>query len=443
MRPPEVHLLGRSAEAALERARPRLPVGTTAFRGWPDSPGPTTVVLLACDEVAPRALNLRLREAPKTLAVLAVVSRGRSLAGPAVYQLVDEKGHPSELILETALCLWAQDELPPTSLPLSLRPHPVDTPLGPEIYHPGPEGLPGLPGPWRIFDSEAELAPEVEELLRTTLWPWPKGPMPAREAALRAWREARWPLAWMADSLRAHLEGVRRTAGKEAMARALSRIVGDLPGEEDPRPELDEEGLPLALAELADEAQQHDRSVLLQLVRARDLAKRPLDARLREEGWQLRRKYLPPATGPWRLIEEAWEACDRMPITPPPRGHQETSAPSPLRRHGGVHLGRWFVPWSQAHLVAARGWNWPSLVSPERVVPSLPLATRPRASDPGAALWQATSVMREERADGWWLTWGEGQHLREAHLGKDGSEAMARLVRFARAQARGWWRKSP
>jgi len=440
MRPPEVHVLGPTAHEALKQARPSLPTGTTGFEGWPRQVHPGTVVVLDLREVRPGAPAGFLETAPG-VDMLVAVSAGTRLVGDGVRNLVDEGSLPATAVLATALRLWARGELPPTAHPLGLRPHPAVRRHPPGSASGWTPAIDELPGPWRVLDPTAPLAAEVEEALKRALWPWKPTAGGPREAAARAWQAGRWPLAWMADSLKRHLDAVRRAHGIEAAESALAIVARHLAAADTPDPVLDEDMVPLDLADVADEVERHDRSLLLQLVRARDLAVAPLGQRLDEEGWHLRRQHLPRTDSLWRLLEEAWNA-------PPVSAHgrvavarDEDPPPPAHRRHGGVEDGRWFVP----ELASRQPRNWRMPGNPVTSAPLPPPGgahwPRPRPEAYLPELWRRTAMLREWRPDGWWLTWGEGDVLREYRLGPDDKEAGSNLELLAVGHARSWWRR--
>lgn len=445
MKPPEVHALGRHAREAVRLARPALPIGTTGFTSWPSAFNPGTVVLLDSREIRAAALRAWLGAAPDEANILAIVQPGSRLEVSGIRNLMGDDAHPPPRLLASALTLWARGELPTSPHVLALRPEPAESSCTPQTLPAWTPVIEELPGPWQVLDPDAHLHPELELALRRSLWPWPAEGFGPREAAARAWHEGRWPLAWMADSLAMHLETVRRVLGPEAMARAIAFVAHHLPTDGWTVPEMDEDMLPLELADLAEEADRHDRSLLLQLVRARELAVAPLGQRLDEEGWRLRRRHLPDPTGPWRLVEDAWKAAE--PRQAPSRGTRTTtSSPPAHRRHGGVIDGHWFEPILPKR--PATGWGMicdgSTPASPVGgALRDTPVWARPAAEDPRRALWDQAADLREWRTDGWWLTWGEGSTLREMHLGPDESAAQTRLERVAQGHARSWWRRHP
>jgi hypothetical protein len=441
MRPPEVHVLGPTAREALKQARAALPTGTTGFEGWPGQVHPGAVVLMDLREIRPGAPASFLEAALTSVDVLVVVPAGTCLDGDGVRNLIDEGRLPATAVLATALRLWARGELPPTGHPLGLRPQPAGRRQPPGAGSGWTPGIEELPGPWRVLDPTAPLAAEVEEALKRALWPWKQTSAGPKEAAARAWQTGRWPLAWMAESLNRHLDAVRRAYGTEAAESAMALMARYLAAADAPAPVLDEDMLPLDLADVADEAERHDRSLLLQLVRARDLAVAPLGQRLCEEGWRLRRQHLPGTESLWRLLEGAWNA----PQGPAPVRVQDARVedlpPPAHRRHGGTDGGRWFVP----VLASRKPRNWSM---PRSTVARAPTASpvgahwpRPRPEQYRPELWRRTDMLREWRPDGWWLTWGEGEFLREWRLGLDGQEASSNLDRLALGHARSWWRR--
>lgn len=444
MTAPEVHLWGPAAHAAWRRVRAALPLGSTSFAGWPQGSGSRSILVVDATRTPPDPLMERLVRLPRGVTVLAALQPGIRLEGQRLWQV--EAAHQEEAAasLALALVLATRKELPPTAMALRLRGRMAEEGMQPSgsPRRLASQALPdtSLPGPWAILDPLSPLDPETSRALEEWLWPWKSGTGDALEAARDAWSRGRWPLAWMADSLSDHLDSHVAGDDPEAATRALVRITDALSrGPFLPCPTEDD--LPVALAERVEEVEGHNRSLLLDLVRAKDLALAPAATRLREEGWELRRRHLPDPAGLWSLVKTWWERLEDPASRAPTARTSDRpvgTPPPPHRRHGGIHEESWFEPIG----LAREGAGWVSSPLRLRSLPSLPNRgwRAPARKDISAELKALCADLVEPGPEGPSWVWGEGSLQHVVPIPADPRLADALLERLAINHARTWWR---